>query len=94
MTSLAFTHHATQRCNQRGISVEDIDFILTHGSLYHHQGCEIVSIDKKDVKFLMNEPSVNRQLLFRAMGKYVVLNNETVITVAHRLEKFKQDYWN
>lgn len=83
---VALTRHAQVRAQQRGITEEIIDLLLSYGkSVYDKKGGEIVYFDKACRKRIKKSIGVNA---IRVMGKqlnaYLVLCGSQVVTVGWR----------
>jgi len=50
-------------------------------------------LEERDIKFLISEVGVSKNLLDRIKNIYVICAGDTVVTVAHKKGKFKSDYW-
>ena len=87
---LCLTKHFEQRMQQRGVSFEVIDLILSYGEVSFHKGAEIIALSKHSISELMSE-SISKQLLAKASKAYLVMKNETFLTVAVRCKKHKRD---
>lgn len=86
------SQHAIQRCEQRGVSEAMIDIIVRFGSVEHHQGSEIIRLDKRGVgrakQYLGGLFKGSREQL---RSCYVVIRDGTVVTVARRTRHHKRD---
>jgi hypothetical protein len=71
--------HAQQRIQQRGMTVSDIDLILTHGT----ETRDGYFLRDRDVK--QAEAVLRKQIehIHRLAGKYIVVDGETVVTAYH-----------
>jgi hypothetical protein len=85
--------HAQQRMQQRGITLEVVDYLLAYGRVSHdhHGGC-VVWLDKRSRARLGVEEG--RQVLRRMdklLNAYVVTDTDgTVVTVGHRYRRIIQ----
>jgi len=93
MESYRLTLHAQQRCRQRGITKAVVDLVTRYGTCHFQKGCELIFLEERDIKFLVSEVGVNKNLLDRIKNIYVICAGDTVVTVAHKKGKFKSDYW-
>ena len=78
--------HAKQRCQQRGISFQAVDFVLSNFDTVLHagEGCQSVRLSRRAMNEL-RDFCYNRQILERA-GKLIVVmreDNWKVVTVMH-----------
>lgn len=94
MKKLTLTNHAEKRSRQRGISQESIDFIFCNGTAIEGRGCQFLFLGADDIKSLSRDPRIDRKILERCKKVYLVVEGSTIITTAHRLQRFKQDYWH
>ena len=85
--------HAQQRMQQRGITLEVVDYLLAYGRVSHdhHGGC-VVWLDKRSRARLGAEEG--RQVLRRMdklLNAYVGTDTDgTVVTVGHRYRRITQ----
>ena len=84
------TFHAQQRMQQRGISLQAIDYVLTYGRVSHdHRGSRIIWLDKRS-KARIGQKEGRRVLreLDKHLNAYVVLDSDgLVVTVGHRYRR-------
>ena len=84
------TLHAQQRMQQRGISRQAIDYVLTYGRVSHdHRGACVVWLDKCSKARLSREEGkqVVRKL-DKHLNAYAVTGPDgTVLTVGHRYRR-------
>ena len=86
------TTHAQQRMQQRGISRETVDYVLTYGRVSHdNHGGRVVWLDKHSR--LRMEQVEGRRLLRRldkSLNAYVITDGEgRVLTVGHRYRRIR-----
>lgn len=85
------TQHAAARCQQRGISAEAVDLLLTFGRRRFRHGAEICFMDRSGRQ--KAKKALGRQQFARMAAKlntYVVVSTEgSVITAAPRLRRLK-----
>ena len=84
------TDHAQVRLQQRGITAQILDYLLTYGRTeYGHQGAEIVFFDQnarnRVRKALGNEEF--RKLADRLDTYAVLASDGAVVTVGHRTKR-------
>ena len=86
------TTHAQQRMQQRGITRETVDYVLTYGRVSHdNHGGRVVWLDKRSR--LRMEQVEGRRLLRRldkSLNAYVITDGEgRVVTVGHRYRRIR-----
>jgi hypothetical protein len=80
MSSLAFTRHACQRMQQRGLKVADVDIIFEYGTqvddarvmLTDHDAAQAIRARKHEIA-----------ILERLKGKTLVIDGDSLITAYH-----------
>ena len=84
------THHATIRMQQRGIPEQVVRNIIAHGSIRKVPGGATAGfISKKDLQRLTRLlPRNESKQLDRHKSVYVVMDDESIITVGHRYKRF------
>lgn len=86
------SQHTIQRCEQRGVSAAMIDIIVRFGSVEHHQGSEIIRLNKRGAckakQYLGGLYKGSREQL---RSCYVVVRDGTVVTVARQTRHHKRD---
>lgn len=86
------SQHAIQRCEQRGVSQAMIDIIVRFGSVEYHQGSEIFRLNKRGVghakRYLGGLYKGSKEQL---QSCYVVMQGDTVVTVARHTKHLKRD---
>ena len=87
----AATHHLNVRGQQRGITQEMINILVTYGSTHRHAGADITCFDKGSWKSVTKECPCSRQMLERLRKFYLVEIDGHPITVGHRCKRFKRD---
>ena len=83
MSRAIHTKHSQLRMSQRAISEADVQALLSWGDLRHEKGAEIYVGTKATAEILVGEGR-SRQEADRIKGKYLVLKDQTILTVAHR----------
>ena len=83
MSRQIHTKHSQLRMSQRAISEADVQALLSWGDLRHEKGAEIYVGTKATAEILVGEGR-SRQEADRIKGKYLVLKDQTILTVAHR----------
>ena len=84
------TDHAMVRAQQRGLSIEDLDFVYRYGShVYDHNGARIWTMGAKRLRALAKRlPSVPPSRLEKIADVYVVESLEgSIATVVHRYKR-------
>lgn len=84
------THHATIRMQQRGIPAQVVRNIIAHGTTRKAPGGATARfISKKDLQRLSRLlPKNECTQLDRHKSVYVVMDQESIITVGHRTKRF------
>ena len=83
MENFILSHHATIRCQQRGISSEIIDTILQFGRKRHSGGNTfMVFVPKKKAKKL--------KLAEKVFGIAVIVSDEFIVTVEHIYQRIRR----
>ena len=84
------TTHAKQRMQQRGISRETVDYVLTYGRVSHdHHGGRVIWLDKRSKAQIGKAEGwrVVREL-DKHLNAFVVMDsNGLVVTVGHRYRR-------
>ena len=73
------THHCKARQSQRGISLNMVDYVLTHGVLEQDK----IVIGKKEARQRLSDLEREKRLLMKIAGKggvVVVADGETLVT--------------
>ena len=89
-----YTHHARMRCQQRGVSHQDLTILYEFGKSIYHGGREIICFDKggwdrflKKNDQLDPKRKIPKQRLDRLRGKYLLDEGGKIITTGHRFKK-------
>ena len=81
--------HASDRCQQRSVPPVVVEWLLDFGCIqYDHRGAEIRYFDKRSRKKLAAEIGnavVSKLAAF--LDAYLVVKNETVLTVGYRFKR-------
>jgi len=79
------TRHAVARSQQRGITEEQMEFVMKYGSkCYVGDGCVSYSMNKKARLRAQRALNINEYRSFAAISIYVVVTDDgTIRTVAH-----------
>ena len=86
------SHHAEARARQRGIPPVAIDLVLDYGSIEFHRGREVFRLDKKGLrKARQYLGKMNDGYSSVLKDIYVVVDGETVVTVARTNGHFRRD---
>jgi hypothetical protein len=94
MNDIAFTAHAEERIQQRGIPPMVIDLLMQFGSASRSDGAERLMFDKLARKRLRRHLGGDRGLkvLERWLNVYAVIgDNGQVVTAAHKHRHFYRD---
>lgn len=89
MSTLTLTYHCQARMQQRGITQELIDFVISYGEATYLKGAEVFRIPRSEEKMVKSETKISRQFLEKALSVYVVVAENTVVTVAKSYKKLK-----
>lgn len=79
------TKHSEARMAQRAISERDVEALLAWGDLRHDRGAEIYLGTKETADILAAE-GLSRQDADRIRGKYLVIKDHSILTVAHKYQ--------
>lgn len=86
---MELTAHAVQRCSQRGIRRQQIDWLIAHGCHTWNRGAKVYFFDRSHFqRLLLRLDAADRQLAEKARNGYVVVRGGQVITVGHRQAVF------
>ncbi|MBO3274111.1 DUF4258 domain-containing protein [Pseudomonas schmalbachii] len=86
---MEFTAHAVQRCSQRGIRIQQVEWLVRYGIYTWNRGAQVFFFDRSGFQRLLLGLSVSeRQLAEKARNSYVVMKGEQVLTVGHRQAVF------
>ena len=77
------TKHCEMRMAQRAISSRDIEALLEWGEFSQQKGAEIYLGTQTTADILVAE-GMSRQDADRIRGKYLVLRDQAILTVAHK----------
>ena len=84
------TLHAAQRSQQRGISQEQLDWLLTYGKIGHNKGVSLYFFDRIGFEQLIHEVDPAHQTLAqRSRDIFAVVADDNVITLGYRDERLK-----
>lgn len=89
MSTLTLSNHCQARMQQRGITEELIDFVISYGETTYLRGAEVFRIPRGEEKMVKSETKISRQFLEKALSVYVVVAENTVVTVAKSYKKLK-----
>ncbi|WP_394562134.1 hypothetical protein [Aquipseudomonas alcaligenes] len=82
---MEYTAHAIQRCSQRGIRLQQVQWLLDFGCYTWNRGAQVYFFDRARFKrLLLTLSSAERQLAEKAQNAYVVVRQGEVITVGRR----------
>ena len=86
---MEFSHHAVQRCTQRGIRALQDEWLRKFGVRIWKYGAEIYLFDHDVFDGLLQSVcSQDRQLAEKSRNSYAVVSADRVITVGHRNTSF------
>ena len=81
--------HAVQRCSQRGIRKQQIEWLITFGCHTWNRGAKVYFCDRSHFQRLLNAVcGRDRQLAEKVRNCYAVIDDQQVITVGHREAAF------
>ena len=84
MSRLTHTKHSECRMQQRAFSSVDVEALLAWGEVtYQKGGSELYLGTKETVEILVSE-GLSRQQADRINGKYLVIKDQSILTVAHQ----------
>jgi len=86
-----FSQHARHRMQQRGISSESVELLLTYGRSNYHRGREVVFFDRRAMDSLQARGELSGAACDRIRRHYLVLDDGDVVTVGHQYCHFKRD---
>ena len=90
MGNTRLSKHAQKRSQQRSIPREVIELILRYGKRRYHRGANIHLMDKTSIRRARTQMGVSYKQLEEKMRKcYIVMDEDRVITVAHRTGRLK-----
>ena len=90
MNNLQFTKHAMIRSQQRGINKFAISIIMQYGHFSHVRGdAKSWSMSKQEKRYARGDLGKAFTKIEKKLG-YLVVKNNTLITVAHAHKKFKK----
>lgn len=85
MENIILSQHAAIRCQQRGISYEEIITILREGKKeYRGNECFMFYVPKKKAKLL--------ELSEKVIGVAVIISNGIIVTVEHIYKKIEKKF--
>ena len=68
--AITYTHHAQFRLPQRSLTPGQVEYVITHGTVFHCAGAVIVHLRRKDVRAFDGDPLEAERLI----GTTVVLD--------------------
>lgn len=84
------TRHAEQRCHERHINPEQLEWLLCYGQESHNRGVCLCFFDRAGFSQLLNDVDPRKQeLALRSRQIYAVLAESKIITVGYRDERLK-----
>tara|TARA_R110000787_G_scaffold144870_1_gene258742 strand:- start:13 stop:279 length:267 start_codon:yes stop_codon:yes gene_type:complete len=86
-----FTHHAEARMQQRGISHQAVDALMSYGEYRRHHGAEVCYLTKHSRTHMLKDMGKRAFLqLEKALDAYLVVSDEgAIITAGHRHHRLK-----
>ena len=86
---MELTAHAVQRCSQRGIRKQQIEWLINFGCHTWNRGAKVYFFDRPHYqRLLLRLSAADRQLAEKTRNGYVVVRDQQVITVGHRQAVF------
>ncbi|MDT0604304.1 DUF4258 domain-containing protein [Thalassotalea castellviae] len=89
---MELSKHAEVRMSQRGITNEMVNLIIRFGNAQFHEGCKIVSLNKKALKNLQVQ-NISQKIIDKIKALYVVYRSkkQLIVTTAFRKKRLKKD---
>jgi hypothetical protein len=85
-----YTAHAQARCQQRSISSEVVDALLSYGERRRHQGADVYYLTKAARTRAAGALGTRYQRMEKALNSYIVVGDDgQVITAGHRYRRLK-----
>jgi hypothetical protein len=85
-----YTAHAQTRCQQRCISSEVVDALLSYGERRRHQGADVYYLTKQARSRLSSAVGERYRRYEKALNSYVVMSDDgQVITAGRRYRRLK-----
>jgi len=86
-----YTQHAMIRCQQRALTPEVVDTILTYGEQMRHQGADIYFMDHRSRARAASAVGTRKfRKIEKRLNSYVVVSDDgRVITAARRIKRLK-----
>ncbi len=79
---MELTGHAVQRCSQRGIRKQQIEWLINFGCHTWNRGAKVYFFDRPHYqRLLLRLSAADRQLAEKTRNGYVVVRDQQVITV-------------
>ena len=85
------SEHCQKRMQQRCINETLLDALFTYGRTTRHRNCNIYTLNRTDVQFLMNELGITKQEAEKLVKYYAVEQDGEITTVA--IIKTKAKRW-
>jgi hypothetical protein len=86
---MEFSFHAQQRCDQRGIRQQQVEWLLSHGSQSWNRGAKVYYFDGGDFDRLLPDLTpAQRKLADKARNAYAVVVDNLILTVGRRAQEF------
>lgn len=82
-----FTRHAKKRMKQRGISADISEYIMRYGAEHFGWGVTMYLVTKKIASRMLNQ-GISKSITNQCKGKYVIVKDGKVLTVAHITKRF------
>lgn len=88
MNALSF--HASIRCQQRGIPIPVVDYLLDFGEAVHSCGAEVFYFSKLSVAAIAKQVGRDAaKYVEKYANSYLVFDNGKVLTVGHRYKRIR-----
>lgn len=85
-----YTAHAQTRCQQRSISSEVVDALLSYGERRRHDGADVYYLTKAARSRVAGALGTQYRMMERALNSYIVVSDDgQVITAARRYRRLK-----
>lgn len=87
---MILTKHAEQRCQERLINTQQLEWLLCYGEESHNRGVCLFHFDRDSfLQLLKDVDSNDLELALRSRNIYAVITEEVVITAGYRDARLK-----
>lgn len=87
---MQLTRHARERCVQRGIRQEQLEWLLAYGRVGHNKGVCLFFFDREGFQQLLREVAPDLlKTAERSRDTYLVLGQDKIVTVGFRDHRLK-----